>query len=172
MADEPPSAFSKLEEVRAERVIGVSPDLLWSLWTTKAGLESWWSPEGFTMKVVALQVRPGGRIDFRYEDAAMAGNPEGREKLRVYGTRPTWSAEGIFLEVDPLRRLAFRQTLDFDLPANRQAFGMTADFRSEPAGTRLILTAAATPSKHWTLLARANLIGQLERLARGGATAP
>ena len=33
-----------------------------SLWTTKAGLESWWGPEVFTVKVRKLDLRPGGEL--------------------------------------------------------------------------------------------------------------
>ena len=30
---------------------------LWELWTTKQGFESWWGPDGFRVKVHALEAR-------------------------------------------------------------------------------------------------------------------
>jgi hypothetical protein len=39
------------------RVFGASPDKVWRFWTSAAGLESWWGPDGFTSHVAALDVR-------------------------------------------------------------------------------------------------------------------
>ena len=33
-----------------------SLDDVWDLWTTKDGIESWWGPEGFTVKVRTLDL--------------------------------------------------------------------------------------------------------------------
>ncbi|MBE1582928.1 SRPBCC domain-containing protein [Nonomuraea angiospora] len=34
--------------VRIERAYAATPEHVWRLWTTGAGIESWWSPDGFT----------------------------------------------------------------------------------------------------------------------------
>src|SRR2546430_17535057 len=39
-------------------------DEVWDLWTTRAGLESWWGPEGFVRKESKLELRPGGKFEY------------------------------------------------------------------------------------------------------------
>ena len=42
-----------------ERTFQASIDEVWELWTTKEGIESWWGPEGFSVVVRDLDLRPG-----------------------------------------------------------------------------------------------------------------
>ena len=164
MGDPPrPGRPAKFTE---ERVLPAPVQTVWSLWTTRNGLESWWSPEAFVMKVEELDIRVGGRIVFNYEEAGTVGKPEWQSEFRGKGVSTSWSGRGSFLEVDPLRRLSFRQALDFGPKSSSQEYRMAADFRGVDTGTRLILTTEAPSSKHWLLLGRQNLVGQLDRLAR------
>src|SRR6516164_6860077 len=48
-----------------QRSYAASIDEAWALWTTKAGIESWWGPEGFDVKVASLDLRPGGDLIYR-----------------------------------------------------------------------------------------------------------
>ena len=45
-----------------ERSYAASVDEAWALWTTKAGIESWWGPEGFDVTVTSLDLRSGGEL--------------------------------------------------------------------------------------------------------------
>jgi uncharacterized protein YndB with AHSA1/START domain len=54
---------------------------LWELWTTREGIESWWGPEGFTVKVAELDLRIGGHM--YYTMAATA--PEQVEFMKKAG---------------------------------------------------------------------------------------
>jgi uncharacterized protein YndB with AHSA1/START domain len=164
--DETSAGAQQLVSVTAERAFRVAPRPLWTLWTTKEGLSSWWAPEGFVMEITALDVRPGGAIDFRYEDAATARDPRWKEELRSKGQSTSWEARGTFLAVDPVRLLAFRQFLDFGPKAKSQEYRMSATFREEGSTVHVLLKAEAPGSKHWAFLGRANLEAQLERLAR------
>ena len=47
-----------------ERVYRARVEELWELWTTKAGFESWWGPEGFRAEVSALEARVGGPLHY------------------------------------------------------------------------------------------------------------
>ncbi len=38
-----------------ERAYPASIDAAWALWTTKAGIESWWGPEGFNVTVTDVE---------------------------------------------------------------------------------------------------------------------
>ncbi|HEX5261962.1 MAG TPA: SRPBCC domain-containing protein, partial [Phenylobacterium sp.] len=47
-----------------ERTYRASVEDLWALWTTKAGFESWWGPEGFRVEVNVMDARLGGALDY------------------------------------------------------------------------------------------------------------
>ena len=51
-------------EIVLERELRGSVDAVWRSWTTIAGLEAWWGPEGWATTVLALDVRPGGLWHF------------------------------------------------------------------------------------------------------------
>jgi uncharacterized protein YndB with AHSA1/START domain len=42
------------------RHYAASPERMWRLWTTAAGITSWWAPEGFSTLVDVIDLRPGG----------------------------------------------------------------------------------------------------------------
>lgn len=45
-----------------ERIYDASAPEVWELWTTAAGIEAWWAPDGFTTDVRTLDLRPGGEL--------------------------------------------------------------------------------------------------------------
>ena len=47
------------KRVNLQRTFAASLDLVWELWTTKEGIESWWGPPGFEVKVSKLELRQG-----------------------------------------------------------------------------------------------------------------
>ena len=51
-------------EIVLERELRGSVDAVWRSWTTIAGLEAWWGPEGSATTVLSLDVRPGGLWHF------------------------------------------------------------------------------------------------------------
>jgi uncharacterized protein YndB with AHSA1/START domain len=59
-------------EIVLERELRGSVDAVWRSWTTIAGLEAWWGPEGWTTTVLALDVRPGGLWHFAMGPAGAA----------------------------------------------------------------------------------------------------
>src|SRR5205809_7219141 len=58
------SANVSRAKITFERSLPESVEDVWDLWTTKAGLESWWGPEGFVTKVSRLELRPGGLFEY------------------------------------------------------------------------------------------------------------
>jgi uncharacterized protein YndB with AHSA1/START domain len=48
--------------ITMERTYKASVEDLWDLWTPKDGIESWWGPDGFTTKVLELDLRSGGQL--------------------------------------------------------------------------------------------------------------
>ena len=45
-----------------ERTFDASIEDVWELWTTREGIESWWGPEGFSVAVQEMEMRPGGKL--------------------------------------------------------------------------------------------------------------
>src|SRR5947199_283760 len=85
-----------------ERTFQASIDEVWELWTTKDGIESWWGPEGFSVVVRDLDLRPGHGLAYTMSATA----PEMIDYMRKAGM-PVANEHSIrFTQVDPPRRLA------------------------------------------------------------------
>ena len=52
------------KRINLQRTFNASLDLVWELWTTKDGIESWWGPPGFEVKVSKLELRAGGALEY------------------------------------------------------------------------------------------------------------
>src|SRR4030081_2353864 len=95
--------------ITIERTFQAPIEEVWNLWTTKEGIESWWGPDGFAVKVHKLDLRPGGELLY----AMTATAPDQIEFLKKAGMRVTTESRLTYTEVDPPRRLAYSQTADF-----------------------------------------------------------
>jgi uncharacterized protein YndB with AHSA1/START domain len=82
---------------------------VWALWTTKAGIESWWGPEGFSVEVNELDLRPGGAL--QYTMTAVA--PAQIGFMQQAGLPLATAAKLTFTEIKPQLRLAFVHFADF-----------------------------------------------------------
>jgi len=48
--------------VTLERTYPAPIAMVWELWTTKEGIESWWGPRGFRVEVHSIDLRVGGEL--------------------------------------------------------------------------------------------------------------
>jgi len=158
--------------ISAERTVPGPVEEIWRLWTTADGLAAWWGAEDVLTRVEALDVRPGDPIVLGFEYAATANDPVRRAEFRAAGIPTSYRGVGTFDEVEPLRRLVFRLRLDFGPRAPATDLRFRAEFTPDLGGVRVGLTAEGSPNKHWALLGKANLEGQLERMARCGRDPP
>src|ERR1700694_3763995 len=78
--------------ITLERTYEASLEDVWDLWTTKEGIESWWGPEGFTVKVRKLDLRPGGALEY----AMIATGPNQIEFMKRAGMPLTTEARVTF----------------------------------------------------------------------------
>ena len=85
-----------------EREIDVPVELVWKAWTTPKHLKEWFVPKPWSIVSCELDLRPGGIF------STTMRSPEGEE----------FPNAGCFLEVTPLERLVFTDTL---LPGYRPA---------------------------------------------------
>src|SRR5277367_2543510 len=95
--------------ITIERTYTASVEDVWALWTTKTGIESWWGPDGFTTKVLQLDLRPGGEL--RYAMSATAAPQV--EFMKNAGMPLTTEGRITYTEVDAHRRLGYIHLADF-----------------------------------------------------------
>src|SRR5262252_9620085 len=91
------------KRITLERMYRAELQDVWDLWTTKDGIESWWGPGGFAVKVHKLDLRPGGELLY----AMTAIDPPQVNFMKKAGMPLTTEARITFTEIVPLRRLAY-----------------------------------------------------------------
>ena len=84
-----------------ERTYEASVEELWTLWTTKEGLEEWFAPEGFRVEMHALHVCVGGA--FVHEMTAVRDDQVAY--LASVGRPRATRVDGWFVEVVPFRHM-------------------------------------------------------------------
>jgi uncharacterized protein YndB with AHSA1/START domain len=56
-----------VEPFVVERTFDAPRDLVWKAWTQAAHLEAWWGPKGCKLRVLALDLTPGGVFHYAME---------------------------------------------------------------------------------------------------------
>jgi uncharacterized protein YndB with AHSA1/START domain len=147
--------------VTLERTFDASIEEVWDLWTTKEGIESWWGPDGFVVKVRELDLRPGGALIYTMTAVGSdqiaflknAGMPLSSE------TRVTYTL------VDPPRRLAYSTLADFIPGVEPYDVTTVVDLDQISDGVRLVLTQEAMHDESWTQMAVQGWENELTKLA-------
>jgi uncharacterized protein YndB with AHSA1/START domain len=106
-----------------ERVVDVSPELVWLAWTRPEHLKQWFTPAPWSTVECEIDLRPGGV--FR----TLMRSPEGEE-------HPNF---GCYLEIVPNRKLVWTDALEAGFRPSRHAaqhlgFRHTAVLSLEPQG--------------------------------------
>lgn len=145
---------------RLERTYDASAELIWELWTTAAGLEEWWAPDGFETRVSELELRPGGQL--RYTMTATA--PEQIAFVRNLGMPLSNDFRRTFTELAAPTRLAYLSLIDF-VP-DHEPYEHLTTIDIEPAGdlTNVVMTLDPLHDENWTQEYRAHRDGELDNL--------
>jgi uncharacterized protein YndB with AHSA1/START domain len=149
-------------QVTLERTFRAPVEDVWELWTTKAGIEFWWGPDGFTVEVRDPDLRPGGELAY----VMIATGPEQIEYLRQAGMRVTNEHRLTFTEVVPWRRLAYTLQVDFIPGVQPYEVATSVDLEPGPEGVRMVLTLDAMHDEHSTRMALMGWESELDELAR------
>lgn len=149
-------------KIRLERVYPATVDAVWQLWTTKAGIESWWGPEGFEVTVRSLDLRPGGEM--RYEMRAV-----GRDQIEFL-TKAGMPLVGehrlTYTVVEAPRLLCFKDVADFIPGVPAYHVSNSVELEAVGDATRLLVTFEAMHDEHWTRLATMGREMELDQLGR------
>jgi uncharacterized protein YndB with AHSA1/START domain len=145
---------------RLERTYDAPAELIWELWTTAAGLEEWFAPDGFETRVNELELRAGGQL--RYTMTATA--PEQVAFMRSTGNPLSAEVRKTFTEVAPPTRLAYLSLIDF-VP-DHEPYEHLTTIDIEPAGdrTNVVMTVDPLHDEIWTQQHRAHRGNELDNL--------
>ena len=135
---------------------------VWELWTTSAGIESWWGPDGFTVRVHRLDLRPGGQLLY----VMSASGADQVDYMRKANMPVTTEHSLTYTEVTPKRRLVYRHLADFIPGVEPYEVETVLELTEEGDMTRLTLTFDAMHDDRWTKLAVMGHESELARLER------
>jgi len=134
------------QKITIERSYRASTEELWDLWTTKEGIESWWGPDGFTTRVLQLDLRVGGEL--RYEMTATG--PAQVEFMKRAGMPLTTKAQINYTEIATHRRLGYKHLTDFIPGVEPYDVETLVEFHEKGQDVRMVLTFDAMHDEEWT----------------------
>lgn len=122
-----------------ERTYRARATELWELWTTKAGFESWWGPQGFRAEVHAIEPRVGGAL--RYD--MIADSPEMIAAMKQMGRPASHPTNARFTAIRPAEHLVITNLIDFLPGVETYETNITVDLI--PAGDRIRMVVTLDP---------------------------
>jgi uncharacterized protein YndB with AHSA1/START domain len=151
----------KRKRITLERVYRADVRDVWELWTTKAGIESWWGPGGFAVTVRKLDLRPGGELLYAM---TAVGAPQ-VEFMKKAGMPVTQECRITFTEVVPRRRLVYIHLADFIPGVDPYDVATMVELSETAQGVRMLLTFDAMHDDEWTKRATMGWESELGKLA-------
>ncbi|HET9847729.1 MAG TPA: SRPBCC domain-containing protein [Candidatus Dormibacteraeota bacterium] len=148
--------------VTLERTFDAALEDVWELWTTKDGIESWWGPDGFSVRVNQLELRPGGELLY----AMTATAPDQIEFMRKTGMPQTTETRIIYTEIIPRQRLAYQNIVDFVPGVTPYEVATVVEFQKTAQGVRMVLTMDAMHNDQWTQMAVMGWESELGKLSK------
>ena len=164
MSHSNPSATAQNPQatVVVERTYRAPVEDLWALWTTKAGFESWWGPEGFRVEVHALEARAGGALQYdMIADAA-----EAIAAMKRMGQPVSHRTRGNYGEFRPHERLTLVHLIDFIAGVEPYESLIEVDFKAVGDQARMVVTLHPHLDPHWTRMSVQGFNSQLTKLDR------
>jgi uncharacterized protein YndB with AHSA1/START domain len=149
-------------KVVIERTYTSSIEDVWELWTTKEGIEAWWGPDGFSVKVHELDLRPGGEM--RY--AMTAVEPAQVQFMKQAGMPLTTEAKLTYSAIVLGKSIAYTHRADFIPGVAPYDVGNKMELFAEGDSVRMVLTLDPMHSDEWTQRAVMGMESQLGKLAR------
>lgn len=143
-----------------ERTYNATIDEVWNLWTTVDGIESWWGPEGFRVKVRTIDLRAGGAL--LYEMIAVG---EQQIAFMQSAGMPLSTLTTIrYREVHAKTRLAYTTTADFIPGVAPYDVTTLVELHQESNGIRMVLTHDRMHDDIWSQRATMGWESQLQKL--------
>jgi uncharacterized protein YndB with AHSA1/START domain len=144
------------------RSYAASPERIWALWTTRAGIGSWWAPDGFSTSVDVLDVRPGGTLVY----TMTATGSEQIAFMEGAGMPVATTSRKEFTEVDPPTRLAYTSLIDFVPEVEPYEHLTVVTLERTASGTDVVMQIEPLHDEVWTERICAGRANELDNLAR------
>lgn len=151
--------------IRLEWTYDASAEEIWKLWTTSEGIESWWAPDGFDVKVRSLELQPGGELV--YELTAIA--PEQVQFMQNAGLPLATLTRKVFTDVVKPSRLAYTTLADFIPGVEPYEFLTVIELAPDGDRVQVLETIEEMHDEEWTqrlVLGRENELDNLARTLR------
>ncbi|MFI5400295.1 MAG: SRPBCC domain-containing protein [SAR324 cluster bacterium] len=149
-------------KITLERSYHATVKELWDLWTTKEGIEAWWGPGGFSVKVRKLDLRPGGEMSY----TMTAIGADQIKFMQGAGMPLTTEARLTYTEIVKGRRLAYRHLADFIPGVEPYEVENVVEWHPSGKSVRMVLTLDAMHDEEWTQRSVRGEESQLEKLAQ------
>jgi len=134
------------DAARLECTYDAPAELIWGLWTTAAGLEEWFAPDGFETRVSQLELTPGGVLHY----TMTATSPEQVAFMQNLGAPLSSELRKTFTEAAPPTRLAYLTVIDF-VPDHEPYEHLTViDLEPVGARTKVVMTINPLHDEAWT----------------------
>ena len=133
---------------------------LWELWTTKQGFESWWGPDGFRVRVHALEAHEGGTLHYDM----IADAPEMIAAMKQMGRPTSHEARARFTEIKPHDRLAITNVIDFLPGVKPYESTIVAEFFPSGETVRMVVTLDPMHNEEFTKMQTEGFSSQLSKL--------
>jgi uncharacterized protein YndB with AHSA1/START domain len=143
-----------------QRSYPASIEEAWVLWTTKAGIESWWGREGFKVTVTSLDLRPGGNLIYLMTAVA----PDQVAFMKRAAMPLTSECKVTYTEVSRPNRLAYKTLADFVPGVTPYEVATVVDLKTTADGVAVTITFDAMHDNIWTERARAGHESQMRKL--------
>lgn len=162
MADEA-SVNQQAGPITLEKVYAASPERIWELWTTPEGIQSWWAPDGFVVKVDKLELEPGGELIYTMTATAQ---PQ-VEFMQANGMPLSTTSRKTFVELDEGKKLSYDSLVDF-VPG-KEPYNFLTTVTLEPVdgdNTKVVMEMQPLHDEEWTGRLVAGRQNELDNLAK------
>ena len=155
-------ADASRSKVVLERTYRAGIEELWQLWTTKAGFESWWGPEGFRVEVHTIEARVGGALHYDM----IADAPEQIAAMKRMGRATSHETRGRFVDIRPHQRLAITHVIDFIAGVKPYDSTIVVEFFPAGESVRMVVTLEPMHNEEFTKMSTMGFASQLRKLDR------
>lgn len=154
------TANTKKKNIVLERTLRGSLEDIWELWTTKDGIESWWGPEGFSVTVQKLELRPKGELLY-----TMTATAEPQIAFMKQAGMPLATVAKItYTEVVPQKKLRYVHVADFIPGVEPYDVETTMELQAKDGAVHLVLTLDPMHDDVWTGRMAAGWESELRKL--------
>jgi uncharacterized protein YndB with AHSA1/START domain len=147
-------------KVVIERTYRAQIEDVWALWTTKAGFESWWGPQGFRAHVQTLDARVGGTLDYEM----IADSPETIAAMKQMGLSASHATHARFSELKLHERLVITSVIDFVPGVEPFEGDITVEFSVASGTVRMVITLDTVDNDEFTRMQKEGFASQLTKL--------